>query len=80
MHIIGYNSEVYRTMDEAVNGVRGLVAIAVFIEVIKKSFVFFFLCILEILNERTQLQENMLLEGLVKAVLSRRKFRSCSNL
>lgn len=42
MHIIGYNSEVYRTMDEAVNGVRGLVAIAVFIEVIKKSFVFFF--------------------------------------
>lgn len=79
MHIIGYNSEVYRTMDEAVNGVRGLVAIAVFIEVIKKSFVFF-LCILEILNERTQLQENMLLEGLVKAVLSRRKFRSCSNL
>lgn len=79
MHIIGYNSEVYRTMDEAVNGVRGLVAIAVFIEVIKKSFVFF-LCILEILNERTQLQENMLLEGLVKSVLSRRKFRSCSNL
>lgn len=79
MHIIGYNSEVYRTMDEAVNGVRGLVAIAVFIEVIKKSFGFF-LCILEILNERTQLQENMLLEGLAKSVLSRRKFRSCSNL
>lgn len=39
MHIIGYNSEVYRTMDEAVNGVRGLVAIAVFIEVM----LFFFL-------------------------------------
>lgn len=48
MHIIGYNSEVYRTMDEAVNGVRGLVAIAVFIEVMKK--IAFFSCILEILN------------------------------
>lgn len=41
MHIIGYNSEVYRTMDEAVNGVRGLVAIAVFIEVMKKICFFF---------------------------------------
>lgn len=49
MHIIGYNSEVYRTMDEAVNGVRGLVAIAVFIEVMKK-ICFFFSCIVEILN------------------------------
>lgn len=41
MHIIGYNSEVYKTMDEAVNGVRGLVAIAVFIEVMKKNCFFF---------------------------------------
>ncbi|XP_078323468.1 putative carbonic anhydrase-like protein 2 isoform X1 [Crassostrea virginica] len=33
MHIMGYNSEVYKTIEEAMNGVRGLVAIAVFIEV-----------------------------------------------
>ncbi|XP_062586643.1 putative carbonic anhydrase-like protein 2, partial [Saccostrea cucullata] len=33
MHIIGYNSEVYSTIDQAMNGVRGLVAIAVFIEI-----------------------------------------------
>ncbi|XP_061184536.1 putative carbonic anhydrase-like protein 2 isoform X2 [Saccostrea echinata] len=33
MHIMGYNSEVYSTIDEAMNGVRGLVAIAVFIEI-----------------------------------------------
>lgn len=33
MHIMGYNSEVYSTIDDAMNGVRGLVAIAVFMEV-----------------------------------------------
>lgn len=62
MHIIGYNSEVYKTMDEAVNGVRGLVAIAVFIEVMKKICFFFLNCILEILNSvrpnRHQLSES----------------------
>lgn len=53
MHIIGYNSEVYRTMDEAVNGVRGLVAIAVFIEVIKKSFFVFRAFWKFLMNERS---------------------------
>ena len=36
MHIMGYNSEVYKTIEEAMNGVRGLVAVAVFIEVTKR--------------------------------------------
>ena len=35
MHIMGYNSEVYKTLEEAMNGVRGLVTITVFIEVTK---------------------------------------------
>lgn len=41
MYIIGYNFEVYRIMDEVVNGVRGFVVIVVFIEVMKKICFFF---------------------------------------